>query len=129
MRCPACILGDAAIAPMNGDTNLVCFLAIDHHRFDPPRDHRLGDIYAASAAYLYLLASLDSQFAGWRKATALRSLGLTKPHKPAVLRSPCDSRPSPSSVYFSEPLFSGVRRRIFPFDIQRCAPRARHGRH
>ena len=33
------------------------------------------------------------------------------------------------SVYLIEPLFNGVRRRVFPSDIRRCAPRAGRGRH
>ena len=38
----ALILGDAAEAPVNGNADLVGLLAVDHHRLDAPRDHRLA---------------------------------------------------------------------------------------
>ena len=53
----AFVFGDAAIAPVNRDADLVGLLAVDHHRLDAARHHRLGDVVAARAGHLDLLAA------------------------------------------------------------------------
>src|SRR5216683_6841459 len=60
----AFVLLDAAIAPVNGNADLIGLLAVDHHRLDALSDHSLGDILAASTADLDFLAATNSHLVG-----------------------------------------------------------------
>ena len=63
-RRPSCVLGNAAIAPVNWDADLIRLLAVDQHRLDAPGDHRFGDVAGAGARHLDPIAALDAQIVG-----------------------------------------------------------------
>src|SRR5213592_709344 len=45
------VFGDAAVAPMNRDADLVSLLAVDQHRLGALRHHRFGDVRRARARH------------------------------------------------------------------------------
>src|SRR5436305_7556809 len=55
---PPFVLGDAAVTLMNRNSDLVDLLAVDRHRLDAFGDEGLGDVVAARARHLHLLAAL-----------------------------------------------------------------------
>src|SRR5215217_256140 len=58
---PAFVLGDAAVALVDRDADLVELLAVDHHGLDAARHERLGDVVAPRARHLHFFAALDAQ--------------------------------------------------------------------
>src|SRR6266536_1656175 len=60
----AFIFRDTTITPVNRHAVLVSFLAVDHHGLDAFGYHRFGDVVAARAGHLYLLAAMNSHLVG-----------------------------------------------------------------
>src|SRR5262249_34451186 len=52
--------GYAAVAPVNGDSDLVGLLAVDHHRLDALGDHGFGDVFAARTTDFQLLTAANA---------------------------------------------------------------------
>src|SRR5579863_924992 len=53
------VLLNAAVALVDRQADLISFLAIDHHRLDALGDEGFGDIEAAGASDLYLVAAAN----------------------------------------------------------------------
>src|SRR5215472_3299106 len=53
---PAFIFRNAAEPPVNGDSDLESFFAVDLHRLDSPRHHRLRDVMTARAGHFDFLS-------------------------------------------------------------------------
>src|SRR6186997_2912235 len=58
---PALVLGDAAVALVDRNADLVDLLAVDLHGLDAARHEGLGDVVAPRARHLHLVAALNAQ--------------------------------------------------------------------
>src|SRR5215831_7907445 len=58
----AFILADAAIAPMNGNADLVSQFAVNLHRLNTPSNHGLGHVFGADAGDFDMIPALDAFF-------------------------------------------------------------------
>src|SRR5215204_3734240 len=58
---PAFVLGDAAVALVDRNADLVDLLAVDHHGLDAARHEGLGDVVTPRARHLHLLTALDAE--------------------------------------------------------------------
>src|SRR5262249_54978555 len=56
------VLSDAAIAPMDGNADLIRLLAGNHHVFDTFGDHRFCNIRATDAGHFHHIAAAYSSF-------------------------------------------------------------------
>src|SRR5262245_64065269 len=55
------VLGDAAVAPVNRNADLIRLPPVDQHRLDALRDHRLGDVRRPRAGDLHAIAAADAE--------------------------------------------------------------------